>query len=302
MRRHLLVLAAVGVLIASPAVGEIFVPESNNDVVYLIDDVTGAVIDCAYLDIAANAGGVSSTPIEVLEVGNELWVSDQIADVIWRFDQGGTFIDSFGAGDFNNIRGMEVVGDTVYVAMGSDSTNWLRGVLTVDVPTVTVTGRFTNFETADISYFDVLEYNGELLVPNIDSGNDRIERYAFDGTYLGNFATSDGATSFDFMQQLAVRDNGNLLGAGFSLPSGVYEFLPDGTPLGIVAADGFGPRGAYELPNGEVLWTNGSFVRTDGTIFLDGNSFRFITETQIPEPATAAFLLFGAAALLRKKR
>ena len=197
---------------------------------------------------------------------------------------------------------MEVVGNTVYVSMGSASDTQPEGIITVDATTEMITGNFASGDAADISYFDVYHYNGELLVSNIDSGNDAIERFALDGTFLGNFATSDGETSFDFAEQMNARgSNGNLLLAGFSPPSGVYEFMPDGTPLGIVAGLDAGPRGAYELGNGEVLWTNGSFLATDSTTIVDGPSFRFISPTSIPEP-TGLGLLIGIALLVVRRK
>ena len=289
---------------ASAQAQNLFVPESNNDQVYLISAADGSVIDASFIDIATPAAnaGVSSTPIEVLEVGNNIWISDQVADRIWKFDRNGSFLGDIGVGEFNNIRGMEVVGNTVYVSMGSSSNTQPEGIITVDATTEMITGNFASGDAADISYYDVLHYNGELLVSNIDSGNDALERFALDGTFLGNFATSDGTSSFDFAQQMNARgSNGNLLVGGFSPPSGVYEFMPDGTSLGIVAGLDFGPRGAYELGNGDVLWTNGSFLATDNNTIVDGFSFRFISPTTVPEP-TSLGLLIGIALLVARRK
>jgi hypothetical protein len=231
-----------------------------------------------------------------------VWVSDQVADRIWRFDASSrSYLGAIGEGEFNNIRGMERVGDTVYVAMGSDSDTLEEGVITVDVGTQSISGRFNGRDGADTSYWDVLSYGGELLVSNSDSGNDGIERYDTGGNFLGFFAQSDGTTGIDFPEQLTDRANGNILAAGFSPPSGVYEFLADGTSLGIVAGLDAGTRGVFELGNGEILWTNGSFLRTDSTLILDDGSFRFLSDTTIPAPSAAAPLaLLGLAARRRR--
>jgi hypothetical protein len=157
-----------------------------------------------------------------------------------------------------------------------------EGIVRIDVPTQTVMDVFIEGDPGDVSYFDVKLYNGELLVTNTDTGNEAIERFDLAGNFLGFFAQSDGTTSFDFAQQLNVRaTNGNILAAAFSPPSGVYEFEPDGTSLGIVAGLDFGPRAAYELGNGEILWTNGSFLRSDTNVVLDDGSFRFISPTSV---------------------
>ncbi len=195
---------------------------------------------------------------------------------------------------------MEIVGDTVYVANAGTGGTSAPGIVTIDVPTLTITGSFAGLPADDISYWDVQLYNGELLVSNSDTGNDGIERYAFDGTFLGFFAQSDGVASFDMIEQLAVRSNNNVLGAGFTPPSGVYEFTPDGTSLGIVAGLDFGPRGVAELGNGSILWTNGSFLQTDSDLILDGLSFRYISQTTIPAPAS--ILVLGGLLVRRRRR
>ncbi len=283
----------------------LLIPESTNDRVIAVNAFDGSLVNPNFLDVglAASNAGVSSTPIEVLEVGNEFWVSDQVADRIWRFDAAGAAIGAITSPELNNIRGMEVVGNTVYVAQGSAGATFGEGLVTVDVATASVTGIFNGRLDDDVSYQDVKFFNGELLVTNSDTGNDGIDRYLPDGTYLGTLVTSDGVNGIDFPQQINVRgSNGNLIVGGFSLPSGVYEYMPDGTFVGIVAGDPFGPRAAYELGNGGIAWTNGTWFRTDADIFVEGASFRYITPSSIPEPTSMALLLIGSCVSLRRRR
>ncbi len=263
--------------------------DSSADVVLLLDPFDGSVTNPSFIDIAAAATAVgytgSTTPIEAIQVGDEIWISDQFADRIWRFDLATqAFIDDIGVdlagdGQLNNIRGIEYVGDTVYGSIGTDNSagTVLRGIVTIDVPSLTVTGSFNGRDLADTGYFDVY-YNGtELLVPNIDTGNDGIERYDLAGNLLGILVSSDGATSFDFLEQVSA-DGADLLAAGFSPPSGVYSISSEGDDNGIIAGLDAGTRGCWRLGNGEVLWTNGSVVATDTEDKATGGSFRFISQ------------------------
>ncbi len=295
---------AGGLAVGAAEAQYLLVPDSTEDRVIALDAVTGAVVNPNFIDVAtpAAAAGVTSTPIEALQIGNEIWVSDQVADRVWRFDLDGGLLGDIGAGELNNIRGMDRIGDTVYVAMGSDGTTLGEGIVTIDVPTLAVTGVFNGRDPADTSYWDVLAYNGELLVSNSDGGNDGIERYDTAGNYLGNLVSSDGLTSFDFVQQIATNAAGNFLLASFSAPAGVYEVQPDGTNLGIVAADAFGPRGVFELPGGDILWTNGANIRTDTEFFADDGSFRFINPSTVPEPASLLAMVVGLAVFTQRRR
>ncbi len=284
--RHALACAAGLALTASASAQQSLLTfESTADVGILLDPMDGSVTNPAFLDLTAAAAAVgytgSLTPIEGIQVGDEIWVSDQLADRIWRFDLEGNFIDDLGVdlvgdGLLNNIRGIEVVGDTVYASLGNDSTTVNEGIATIDVPTLTVTGSFNGRDPLDTSYFDVHYTGTELLVANIDSGNDGIERYDLAGNFLGILFASDGSSSIDFPQQINA-DGANLLVAGFSPPSGIYSISLEGDDFGIVAALDAGPRAGYRLGNGEILWSNGTFLRTDSNIILDNGSFRFFS-------------------------
>jgi hypothetical protein len=290
------------------ASANILVVDSGNDVVSLLNGFNGSVIQQNFLDInaAAAAEGYtgSLTPKEAIEIGGEIWVSDQVADRIWRFDSlTGQPLGSVGSGELNNIRGMEVVGNQLFISQGSAGTSFSEGIVVYDLNANAFTGSFNGgFADGDISYNDVLFYNGELLVT--DSDSDSIDRYDLSGNFLGLFAESDGLTDFDFAQQMTIASNGNLLVGGFSLPAGVYAFQPDGTALGIVAGQDIGPRGAIELGNGEILYSGGINLRTDNGIILGGAGFNFqyFTATTIPAPGAGVALLMGLGAIARRRR
>ncbi|MEM9373590.1 MAG: PEP-CTERM sorting domain-containing protein [Planctomycetota bacterium] len=290
----------------------LMIVDSGLDRVVLLDSEDGSVLNTNWIDIAAAAasdgytGGL--TPKEAIVVGTEVWVSDQVADRIWRFDTvTQSYLGSIGGdtGDLNNIRGMHQFGNTVYVAMGSDSDNFDEGIITIDAMTGAITGQFNGRDPADTSYFDVNFYNGNLLVSNSDTGNDGLEIYSIDGSYLGNLVTSDGETGIDFAQQINRTEDGNLLVGGFSTPSGVYMYDMFGNDLGIVAGADAGTRAGYELGNGEIIWTNGSFIATDGETILEGGSYQYITKVQgdfVPAPSAMALLGLGGLIAGRRRR
>ena len=296
---------------ASAASGQFYlVTDSGLDVVMAVRASDGAVVNRSFLDVAGAAAAAGSTanpfPIEAIEVGNEIYVSDQNSDGIFRFDKftGASLGPLVPLGQLEAPRGMEVIGTTLYVATSGDGL-FAAGVTTIDLTTGTVTGSFSDgSDPADRNFYDVFGYNGELFVTDIDGGNDAIERYDASGAFLGTFASSDGETSFDFAQQMNARgSNGNLLVGGFSLPSGVYEYAPDGTFIGITAGDGFGPRGVAELADGTLLYSAGTTFRTDAGVLLDdGGSFRFITPASVPAPGGLALLGLGALAGAGRRR
>lgn len=286
-------LSLLSIMTVTASADFIMAIDSNADRVLLLDAFDGSVVNDNFIDVGAVAlaAGVSSTPIEVLEVGNEFWVSDQVADRIWRFGHNGQFLGDIGSnGDLNNIRGMQLVGDTMYVSQGSASDNYSEGLMTIDINSLSVTGVLLDRDPGDVSYQDIIQVGNELYVTNSDTGNDGIERYSLDGQYLGNLVSSDGVTGLDFGQQMFVRGNGNILVGGFSGPSGVYEYASDGTFIGIAAGLDFGPRGAIDLGNGEILWGNGTWLRTDTDIIFEGGSFRYFTSTSVPSPSGLGLL------------
>ena len=295
----------------------LYVAESGQDRVVALNAFDSSVVNANFLDIAAAAASVgytgTTTPIEAMDVGNEIWVTDQNADRVWRFNQDGTFAGQYGVaptngqGLLNNGRGFEVVGNTAYFAQGSDASGiggQGESITTMDITTGTLTGSFIEGVTADTSYNDVLAVNGELYVSDGDSGFDAIERWSTAGGFLGFFAQSvDDTTDFDQPQQIAQRANGDILLAGFSLPAGVYGCAADGTPQGIVSGMDQGPRGVVELADGSIMYTGGIDVEIDGTVVQTGSglSWRFLTATPVPAPgALAAFGVLGVFARRRR--
>ena len=298
-------------LAAAPAAAlhvSLLIPDSNADSIGLYDP-NGDLLDADFITDANDPATYDFiTPVEAIQVGSEIFVSDQIADAIFIFDLAGNYRDRI-TGGLDNIRGLAAIGNTVYVANAGDG-NGAPGpaVVTIDARARSITGSFTR---PDYSPYDVEVYQGDLLVTDIEGdGGEGVDRFARDGTFLNrlvNADTNDPAAGPDFPEQVSAKvgDDGFLV-AGFSLPSGVYDFDDDGGLLDVLAA-GSGPRGVYDLGSGDYLYTTGA-----GTFLLDpstdtstlvGPGTRLIGTRTIPEPATAATLLaLGGLGLLRRRR
>ena len=289
---------------------------------------TGAVLNGNFIVDANSAATYDfQTPRAAIQVGNQIWVSDQSPSInaIYRFDLSGTYVGKIGGnvpgGGLSNVRGMRVIGDTVFV-VNQGTTNSAPGPALV---------RFDfngnslgSFATAaaggavGLSPWDVVAYNGRLLVS--DGTSRGLQQYNMDGSYYGAFTSTQ---INNIPQQIFVRANGNvLMSANGSTPSGsfgLYELTSSGT----VAASwtntpGLGVRGVYELGNGKYLISESggaSPTRGLGTIDpLGGQSNTnysliqsninggWLSVAVIPEPSAALLMVSGLAFVLLRRR
>lgn len=300
-------LAAAGLSAAATAgVPDTFlvVNDSSNDRVVSFNPFDGSLINSSFIDLTPFDSG---TPKGIIQVGNEIWVSDQIRDKIERFTLFGGHVGTIGGqfpgGGLDNIKGMAVVGNEVFVTnAGTNNDAPGDSLVKIDIASATISGSVATPETL----FDVINYNGQLLGSNIDTEN--LEIYDLDGNFVSTFHESDGVTGIDFPQQLFARDNGNVYAGGFSSPSGVYEFDTNGIDLGIVAGEDSGIRGVWELGNGNIMWTNGAGVWVTDintgleTLVYDGGSSQYIGLVIIPGPGGVAVLALAGLAATRRRR
>ena len=260
----------------------LMIPDSVSDRIVLFDAQDGSLVNDNFIDGSDETGlGIFSTPINAIQVNNEIWVSDQVADSIFRFDLQGNYIDLVNDNDFDGdtdgvdgIRGMEFADGLVYVSNSRDG-NDAPGDGEVVVVFDTEGNNLGFFDTGDPS--DIKAYNGELLITDINrdsDGGEDIDRYSIDGidsTFLGTFVESDGETGIDFPQQITLKEsNGNVLVGGFSRPGGIYEYDSQGNQVNFFnAEDGFANilRAGYELDNGNIIWSGG-----DGVVVTDPNT------------------------------
>lgn len=287
-------LAAAG--LAPPAAAQTYVmmPDSTNNRIALFSPVDGSVVNGSYF---ALGGG---TPIHAMQVGGEVWVSEQLGDRVSRWSLTGTPLGQIGGGatgGLDNVRGMGLVNNTVYVTnAGTANTAPGNAVVMYD----TAGAGLGSFATTGLapSPFGVLGHQGGLLISS-SSANDDIHRFDLTGSALGTFHNS---TSLNFAEQMDVALNGDILVAGFSSNNVARLDPATGALLGSFTAAG--ARGVYQLENGNVLWTSGSGVfvydvttLSSASVYSGGGRYLdTLTLTPVPEPSGIAGIGLGVLA------
>lgn len=301
MDKKMMLAGLAALVAASGAVAGIsppglLVPDWTGDRVMLFSSFDGSLINANFITTASGAG--FNSPKEALQVGNRIYVSDQIADRVFEFDLSGSLVRTLGAGVLDNVRGIEAVNNTLYVT--NDGGALANSVVSFDLVSGNQTGSFVT----GTSPFDVKLRNGELLVS--DSTDDNVVRWSTAGVNLG-VLVSPNSGGLQFPQQIATRGNGNLLVAGFSPPAGLYEYTSVGTYLQTLAS-GLGLRGAYELGNGNIMVTDGTTVQvlnpSQGTIttIISGVNAQYINPTSVPTPGGLAVLAAMGVVVARRRR
>src|SRR5690606_38753245 len=173
------------------------------------DPQDGSLVDPMFIDGAA-AG--HATPIEGVMVEDEIWVSDQLGDALFRYDAEGVFLGLV-EGGMDNIRGIEYVDGVVYVSNSGEGGGTAAGdaIVMFDADGEPL----GSWPAGDP--FDVLSFNGDLLIANI--ADDRIDLHQRDGEFIEIF-TDPGIA---FPEQVSLMASGNILVGAFSSPAGVYE-------------------------------------------------------------------------------
>lgn len=271
----------------------LMMPDSTNNRLVLFDTNDGSVINS---NAFALAGG---TPLHAMQVGSEIWVSEQIGDRVSRWGADGSSLGAI-SGQLDNIRGMEMVGDTVYVTNSGTANSAPGAALRMFDTTGASLGHFATSNSP--SPFGALEFQGGLLVSS-SSANDDIHNYSLAGSSLGTFHNS---TNLNFVEQLSYSSSGNIFAAGFS-SNNVAKLDTSGNILATFVASG--ARGVYQLGNGNVIWSNGSGASVydvasgTSTLIYSGGG-RYFDTLVVPEPSTMVILLSTSllAVVRRRKR
>ncbi len=294
MSRRILITALVALaFVPIAANGQyLMMPDSTNNRLVLFDPGDGSVVNSNYF---ALAGG---TTVHAMQVGNEIWISEQIGDRVSRWDLSGNSLGAI-SGGLDNIRGMGLIGDKVFVT-NAGTGNGAPGAAVVKFDTAgNNLGFFATVGLAP-SPFGVLEHMGDMLVSS-SSANDDVHRFTTSGQSLGTFHNS---TSLNFGEELAYAANGDVLVAGFSSNNVVRLDVNNGSLLGSFAASG--ARGVWQLGNGNIMWTSGSgaYVYDPGTnqstqVYAGGG--RYLDYLTIPEPASVTLLALAGLLVTRRR-
>jgi hypothetical protein len=292
-----------------------------------LDPNTGAILNGSFITDANNPLTYDfQTPRAAVQVGSQVWVSDQSPNVnaIYRFDFGGNYLGKIGGnvagGGLSNVRGLRVIGDTVY-AVNAGTTNGAPGPALVKIDfNGNITGSFSTLAsggTIGASPWDVMPYDGRLLVS--DGTSRALQLYNLDGSYSGAFT---GAIN-NIPQQMALRANGNvLMSANGSQPTGsfgLYELSPSGTIVkSWTGTPGLGVRGVAELGNGRFLISEaggsnplrglgtidplGPATNDNFTLIVGNYNGGWLSVAVVPEPAALWLMAGGVAALVLRSR
>ncbi|MDF1869189.1 MAG: hypothetical protein P1U30_02265 [Phycisphaerales bacterium] len=283
--------------------GKLLIPDSNSDSVWVFDAFDGSLVSSSFITDPGTDGGVNvfDRPLEVLVAADgALLVIDQFSDVVSHFSMSGDYLGIFSLGGvrdtsiMDNIRGGHVLTSGPGAGQVLVTNSGANNDLVVSQKNVKRLAPADGSELADFAFnryggirgpFDVIEYNGEVLVA--DEGQDKIVRYTLDGKFNERFTSALEVPQLDFPQQMAIAGNGNLLICAFS--SGfILEFDSSGSLVGQ-----YDPgtlelyRGVVELGNGNLLvtTTSGVFEVTRTGLVVDteavGDGFRYITLADI---------------------
>lgn len=277
--------------VVASAQNYVLMPDSTNNRLVAFDPVNGSVVNSNLFGLA---GG---TPISAIQVGNEIWVTEQIGDRVSRWDWSGNALGSITGLD--NVRGASLIGNTVYVT-NAGTANGAPGnaVLSYDT-SGNLLGVFSTTGLAP-SPFYVMDHNGTLLVSS-SSGNDDVHRFTTGGTSLGTFY--NGTRSFG--EQMAIAPNGDIWIGWFSSNVVTRHDPTTGAELSSFSASSV--RGVYQLANGNVLWSNSTSVNvwdpnTNQSTLVYSGGGRFFSQAVVPEPASMVALGAGLLALARRRR
>jgi hypothetical protein len=233
----------------------VLMPDSTSDKIVLFDYSNGALVNANFILDSAGVLYDFSTPKDAFQVGNEIWVIDQVSDQVVRFDLQGNHIATLlpGVAMIDNARGGCFANGTVYVSNDGSGNGATADSLIMFDSAGNRLGA-TTVTNSGSSPFDVEAYNGELLVTHFTAANNTA-RYDYAVSLLGIFHASTGVGDVNNAEQVSIRSNGNVIVAGFSSPAGIYEYSPAGTLVSTYSV-GSGLRGVIELGNGNLMFTD----------------------------------------------
>ncbi len=261
----------------------LLIPDSDNGAIMEFDPFSGELVRPLAIDLGDVTGGAVRSPTEVMAGPNgELWISDPIADTVFRLSGDGSTLLGTAAGPLDQCRGLAPLGSGALVANSGSSGGAPGDVLA----RIDASGALLS-STAIGDPFDVepFTFNGVpgFLVSDI-FGEDIV--FA-DGADLSNqtvFHNSNGVSGIDTPGQIHV-NGGRVFAAGLSTPVGIYEYDSSGAEVAYRSTSSVGGvRGVFLLGSGNLLFTTGS-----GVHIYDTTSDSISTAFQGPSGQFIAF-------------
>jgi hypothetical protein len=230
----------------------LLIPDWTNDRVCALSPVDGSVINANF--IPTNNQLFDSPKHALPTPRGTILVADQVRDAVHEFDGFGNYIRTIANlqnNQIDNIRGIAIREGKLYVTVASGT---LQN--TIQRFNLDGTGQETFINANLSSPFAIFFRENDMLITN--SSSHLIQRFDLNGAFQNTWV----GTTIRFPQQITRRrSNGNLLVAGFSSPAGIYEYNDAGVQVAYYNVS-TGPRGAYELENGRILFTDGAGVKT----------------------------------------
>ena len=307
MRKLLFLVLGIAVTVGATApawAGMLAVCNTTNKSLMIFNADDGSLVNASYLSMAAQSpGNVMNAKIVS---ATEFWVSDYGGDQILRYNLTtnaylGAITNTYIVGP----RGIEVYGNTVYVANAGSSS---KRVVKIDATTHTVLGNFVTGSGGAGIPCDVQLYNPagtqELLIDDYSPAHD-IDRFSLTGSFIATFHDSTGSGDIASPLQLGVTQSGTVLAAGSVSPRGVYEYDRFGSKINYWV-NAYTVRGVYELNNTNILFTDdhGVHIINRGTGLISdvytGASCNYI-EYFVPEPASLSLMAFAGLLMLRRR-
>ncbi|MDF1809451.1 MAG: hypothetical protein P1U42_07135 [Phycisphaerales bacterium] len=304
MVRYLVAFAALNTCSHALSQDVVLIPNSLNQSVWVFSAEDGSMIDNAFITDPGSDNGIDvfDRPLEALiSSSGSILICDQFADVVSEFNADGTFVGIFSLGGTRDTNIMDNIRGGHVLTQGPDAgdvlvtNNGRLNDLVVSQKNVKRLNPTDGSEETDFAFnryggirgpFDVIEYNGEILVA--DEGQDKIVRYTLEGKFNERFTSSFEVPNLDFPQQMAIATNGNLLVTAFSTDY-ILEFAPDGQLVGQYQPGSLTLfRGVFELGNGNLLvtTTTGVYEVTRAGLVVEtqasGEGFRYITRFSPP--------------------
>ena len=254
---------------------------SNNKSIYLIDATDGTILDSSFINLNSQSPG---TLKDVLQVGEQLWITDQTGDKIFIYDIYGNYLSEIATG-LDNIRGLELVNREVWVTNDGSA----NGATADAIMRYSLTGSFLGYYlSSNTSLFDLVDAgSGMVYVSGLT--NQGIHKINYYGNSIGNLV---GPDVFRNLQQINLTSSRDLLAAVFQNhassgnAAGVYKIsTADGSILNRWPATGM--RGVIELANGDILYSNDSGMykinTTNNTVsIVASGSFQYFAKANLP--------------------